>query len=356
MERLTILKSTETQLDSSQIEFIDKIVNELTSENPKVPNIKEFVLALSDQEKYWLNHHEQQLWKEYLAFRCEFKQNKEIFNVSDGPLYLLIEPTSVCNLKCPMCFQADESFTNKSYMGMMDINLFKLAIDEAVLIGVKAVTLASRGEPTLHPKLIEMLSYLKGKFLDLKLNTNGTKMSETLARAMIENGVNELVFSIDSNEKEIYEKLRYGAKFEKVKDNVLLFKKIRDQYPVHETLTRISGVNVLEEQNWIKFKDFWKDYVDQVGWVPAQNRWDTYNNEKKPMRTPCSLLWERIYLWHDGKTNPCDVDYKSLLSPGVFPEKSLKELWKTGKYSQIRNLHLNDLRGDLNPCDRCGVH
>ena len=125
---------------------------------------------------------------------------------------------------------------------------------------------------------------------------------------------------------------------------------------MHETLTRISGVNVLEEQNWINFKNFWKDYVDQVGWVPAQNRWDTYNNEKNPMRTPCSYLWERIYLWHDGKTNPCDVDYKSLLSPGVFPEKSLKELWKTGRYSQIRNLHLNDLRGDLNPCDRCGVH
>ena len=66
------------------------------------------------------------------------------------PLYLLIEPVSTCNLRCPFCFQVDKTFTRKPYMGTMNIDLFKKIIDEANEIGVGAITLASRGEPTLE--------------------------------------------------------------------------------------------------------------------------------------------------------------------------------------------------------------
>ena len=34
-----------------------------------------------------------------------------------------IEPVSACNLRCPMCFQIDKTFTKKPYMGIMDFNL-----------------------------------------------------------------------------------------------------------------------------------------------------------------------------------------------------------------------------------------
>jgi len=254
-----------------------------------------------------------------------------------------------------MCFQADSTFTTKTYMGMMDIELFKSAITEAKDIGVQAITLASRGEPTLHPKLIEMLNFMKGKFLDIKINTNGTKLTEEICRSLIENGVNEVVFSIDSSEKTTFEKLRFGAKLEKVLENVQLFSRIRSEYSNHKTLLRISGVKILKEQDWDKFVDYWGPYFDQVGWVPAQARWDTYNNELSELSEPCRFLWERMYLWHDGTVNPCDVDYKSLLSPGKFPQFSLKQLWDNQVYREIRSDHINLLRSRLKPCDRCGV-
>ena len=76
-----------------------------------------------------------------------------------------------------MCFQVDSSFT-KEFMGMMPWNIFKKTVDEVALNNCKAVTLASRGEPTLHPKL-PMIEYISQKgILDLKINTNATKLNE----------------------------------------------------------------------------------------------------------------------------------------------------------------------------------
>lgn len=80
----------------------------------------------------------------YIIFRYKFfiSGNKKI--VFDAPPYLLIEPVSTCNLKCPFCFQIDKTFTRKPFMGVMSFDLFKKAIDEADKIGIGAVTLASR--------------------------------------------------------------------------------------------------------------------------------------------------------------------------------------------------------------------
>jgi MoaA/NifB/PqqE/SkfB family radical SAM enzyme len=348
---INLLQQSDVRLNADDLLFIEKVI----VGSPIFEELLDFTENLSDQEIYWLKKNPRSIWYDYIEYRFKFKFNKENRIVSEAPIYLLIEPTSVCNLTCPMCFQDDESFTTKSYMGMMQLDMFKEAITQANKIGVKTITLASRGEPTLHPQLPEMLEFMKGKFLDIKLNTNGTKLNEKISRSIIENGVNEIVFSIDSGQKEIFEKLRYGAKFEKVLENVKNFVKIRAEYEGSKTLMRISGVKILEEQDWENFVEFWGPFFDQAGWVPAENRWDTYNNSKSSLTTPCGYLWERMYLWFDGKVNPCDVDYKSILSPGKFPDKSLMELWNNQKYMEVRSKHLALLRADISPCDRCGV-
>ena len=56
-----------------------------------------------------------------------------------------------------MCFQTDKTFTTSEFMGHMTLNLFHTIIDMAHSSGVGAITLASRGEPTLHPKITEMI-------------------------------------------------------------------------------------------------------------------------------------------------------------------------------------------------------
>ena len=158
---------------------------------------KDFSL-LSPQEIHFLNLNSPEIWAEYLIFRYKMNYFPKKKIVYDFPIYLLIEPVSACNLRCVMCFQIDESFTSdSSFMGMMDIDLFKNIIDQAVEGGTKAITLAARGEPTLHPKLGEMLEYCSGKFFELKINTNGTRLNDKLIHKILKSGVTDMVFSID---------------------------------------------------------------------------------------------------------------------------------------------------------------
>ena len=257
-----------------------------------------------------------------------------------------------------MCFQIDESFTNDSnFMGSMELELFKKIIDEAVEGGTKAITLASRGEPTLHPKLGDMLEYCAGKFFELKINTNGTRLNDTLIHKILKSGVTNMVFSIDSYTKNEYESIRVKGIFEQVLQNVKRFKEIKEKfYPKSGCETRVSGVKVDKKQSPNKFKNFWKDYVNNVVMVEMENRWDTYHNPKEIMANgACNYLWERMYVWYDGLCNPCDIDYKSELSVGSIKDESIKEIWNGQKFTELRNIHLNGKRNKVYPCDRCPV-
>ena len=313
---------------------------------------------ITPQENLFLNLHSYELWAPYLIYRYKFKKFPEQRIVTDFPIYLLIEPVSACNLRCIMCFQIDESFTsNNNFMGNMDIDLFKKIIDEAVEGRTKAITLASRGEPTLHPKLGEMLEYCSGKFFELKINTNGIILKDKLIRQILKSGVTDMVFSIDSYTKKDYESIRIQGVFETVLNNVKRFKEIKERfYPNSKCATRVSGVRVDKKQDPNAFKDFWKEYVEHVVIVEMENRWDTYNNPKEIAGTcACDYLWERMYVWYDGLCNPCDVDYKSELQVGSIKENSIKDIWTGEKYQKLRKLHLDGNRNSCYPCDRCPI-
>jgi radical SAM protein with 4Fe4S-binding SPASM domain len=313
---------------------------------------------LSPQELHYLNSHSFDIWSEYLIFRYKFKYFPTNHIVSDFPNYVLIEPVSSCNLRCIMCFQIDETF-NKSgkFMGIMDFELFKKVIDQAYVGGTNAITLASRGEPTLHPKLGDMLEYCKDKFFELKINTNATKLNEKLIHKILKSGVTDVVFSVDSYQKNEYESIRVKGIFENVLNNIKLFQRIRkEHYPNSKCATRISGVKVTKEQDPIQFKKFWEQYVDHVVMIEMENRWDTYHNPKEIAgTTPCDYLWERLYVWFDGICNPCDVDYKSELSVGSIHKNSLGEIWNGSKFNEIRKKHVNGNRHTCYPCDRCPI-
>ena len=153
-------KDFQNMSESSDKNLLNKIISSIENKN----------FSISPQETHFLNSNPDSMWTEYLIFRHKFENYPKEKTVVDFPFYVLIEPISSCNLRCIMCFQIDKTFSNdQSFMGRMDISLFKKVIDECKSGGTKAITLASRGEPTLHPNLGEMLEYCKDKFLELKL-------------------------------------------------------------------------------------------------------------------------------------------------------------------------------------------
>lgn len=356
---------TEKQIDKNKLlDAIRANSKKITKDDDKlilneilylIENDKQY---LSPQEIQFLNSNPQELWAEYLIFRYKFNNYPKKHIVSSFPIYVLVEPVSACNLRCVMCYQTDDSFSNnKIFMGKMELSLFKKIIDECQNGGTKAITMASRGEPTLHPQLGDMLEYCAGKFLELKLNTNATRLTEELSHKILKSGVTDLVFSVDSYSKEEYESIRVNGIFENILSNIKRFKEIKDtQYPNVNCATRVSGVRVNKSQDPQKFKEFWQRYVDHVVMIEMEQKWDTYNNPTESAgKNPCHYLWEKMYIWYDGICNPCDADYKSVLSVGSILNNSIKELWNSTKYNELRNHHMNNQRSLCYPCNRCSV-
>ena len=351
---LSIIDTFKKFIKESDDFYAEELFNQLK-------NNKKFDFPINKSMEMFIVKNQKNIKKiiKYLIFRYKFYiAGKNKINLGYPP-YLLIEPVSTCNLRCPFCFQTDKSFTKKPFMGVIDFDFFKKLIDQADKLETGAITIASRGEPTMHKQYIEMLEYINQKenIFEIKTNTNGTYLTEKMCHAILKNNVTQVVVSSDHYIKEDYERLRLGSNFEKVVKNVDMLFNIRKKfYPDSFTEIRISGIDNERNLDREKFKNFWIKRCDHVTASFPLERWNTYENEVLPnIKDPCENLWDRMYVWFDGKVNPCDPDYKSYLSYGNAKEYNLEELWNNKAISKTREQHIKKDRNKINPCDRCGV-
>ena len=167
----------------------------------------------------------------YLVYRYKYNMYPKLHKVGQFPPCVQIEPTSFCNFRCIMCYQADKSFSNKShgFMGFLEFELFK-KISDQLEGNVEAITFASRGEPTLNKDFLKILEYSKDKFLALKMNTNASMLNEKMIHGILSSDLQTIVFSIDEKDKETYEKIRVNGNFDKIIKNLEKFNEIRTKH------------------------------------------------------------------------------------------------------------------------------
>jgi len=291
----------------------------------------------------------------YFAHRYRYEIYPQVNKIDNYPPYLQIEPTSICNYRCVFCYQTDNKFNKRStgFMGHMKLETFKEIIDQAYG-NVEFISLASRGEPLLCPEFKDMLKYTRDKFFNLKINTNASLLDEKMAHAILESGVKTLVFSADAASKKLYDELRVNGDLNKILKNIKKFQDIKvKKYPDSKIITRVSGVKVNTKQNLDEMEKFWGSLVDQVAFVDYVPWENVYISKLSKVKTPCSDLWRRMFVWWDGKVNPCDVDYKSELSVGNIFDNNISELWKSKEYNSLRKKHLSKLRSKISPCNKC---
>ena len=101
----------------------------------------------------------------------------------------------------------------------------------------------------------------------------------------------------------------------------------------------------------------WLNYVDQTGFTKYTPWQSSYENDTNNLSSACTELWRRMFVWWDGRINPCDTDYKSNLSPGNIKnfDFDLMKSWQSENYLKLRNQHLNKKRKELTPCRSCVV-
>jgi radical SAM protein with 4Fe4S-binding SPASM domain len=293
----------------------------------------------------------------FLVHRYRYEIYPQNLQRDDYPPYLQIEPTSFCNYRCVFCFQSNPNFSGKKngFMGHMTFETFREVVDQSVN-NIEFISLASRGEPLICNDIEKMLAYTRGKFLNLKINTNASVLTESKIHSILQSGIKTIVFSADAADKKLYEQLRVNGSFEKIIKNIKLFKKIREKhYPNAKIISRVSGVKVNQSQNFEEMKNFWNEVVDQVAFVDYCPWEDVYSSKKNELKKPCTELWRRMYIWWDGVANPCEVDFKSSLSIGTIHQNNIRDLWTGKMYENLRKKHQSKLRRKLEPCNKCVV-
>ena len=197
IKKIIELKTKKVGLENLSIDFkkiLEKVILDLTVEKGDIDNNKIFKLEKNVLAE--ISIMDDKDWLRYLVHRYRYEIYPIINKIDDYPPCLQIEPSSICNYRCVFCFETDKTFTNKKngHMGTMDIDLFKKIIDDAEN-RIEFITLASRGEPLVSKRIDEMLNYTKGKFLNLKINTNASMLDEKKCHSILSGGVKTLIFS-----------------------------------------------------------------------------------------------------------------------------------------------------------------
>ena len=97
--------------------------------------------------------------------------------IQDGgrpkPVMFHMSPCNPCNLTCSFC-----CFANRSMKQMLTVEQMKKAIDQFAELGVMGMEFTGGGEPTLHPRLDEVIKYAYEKGLKIGMVTNGSKLKK----------------------------------------------------------------------------------------------------------------------------------------------------------------------------------
>ncbi len=273
------------------------------------------------------------------------------------PAVIGVDPTNICNLKCAFC----GPIRMKERKGVMDMVLFERLLDECLNHRkLWMLILHNFGEPLMNKDIARMVSLAKAKDIarSVTFSTNGTLLTEDLARELVNSGLDGLVFSVDAYNREDYASLKGKDLLERVVENarciMRLKKELKTKRPhVSAKMVRRKGY----EHTFSPFVKMWSVLVDEAVLTPFSN-WGNQvvyeGTEVVPTdRFACHFLWYYPVVSWDGRVFFCCAacDQESVI--GDLNESSMEEIWKGAELKSVRLAHLHKRFGEIRSCSHC---
>lgn len=312
------------------------------------------------------------LWNWFLAEFSYFLKSGKVWAF---PTHLQVEPTNICNLRCPLCHIVTD---NKSG-GFLSLENFKKLIDE---IGDYLLFLHfwGWGEPFLNKDFFSMILYAKNKGIKIITSTNGHffEEEENIDR-LIDSGLDTLVFAVDGIDKETYETYRKNGDFEKVLRGLQLLVRRRKERGVSLPLINLRmlvtrhnehqvmqmrelaekiGVDMLTLKTLCSFDN--KTEGETLVPCNREYRRFEYDDKGKPIRkkNSCKKMWNHPTVYLDGTVVPCDYYTGHEFSLGnVFSAngQGFRRVWFGKDFRQFRARFLKGERSGLR-CENCSMN
>ena len=302
----TLLKPQKTQNTLTELHKIYKktpLHNQMTKK--PIPIISPTYKEISGEDPHkgtlqlerWKNYPKQDIIKRY-------------------PLQLDLETTSACNLRCPMCFQSETE--TRPEVQNMSFELYSHIITEGAAKGLDSIKLQYRGEPLLTTDLPERVRFATERGIQVRFNTNGTLLTKQLAENLIDAGLYQIIFSIDSHIPEEYNKIRRLAKtgkgdFNSVLKNFRQLVELRNERGTTYPQIRVTRVDLPETRtNLPKFSNFWMENGADLVSVVELSDFSMGTTDTKMIVSPefsCEQPWQRLIVLADGQVGPCCRDH-----------------------------------------------
>ncbi len=315
------------------------------------------------------------------GFQYKFLRNPI---VKTYPIRLIIDPANMCNLRCPLCPTGQLKPTrNKT---LMDLTHYKHLVDE-VADYLFEIDLYNWGEPFLNPALFEMIEYAQKKNIRTTLSSNFNILNETMAKKLVESGLEQLTLSLDGTSQESYEKYRRRGNFDRVIRNVRMLvqakKELKSKHPkIHwQFLVMRHNEHEIEkakkmaqelEINEIYFRPIYPDmgellkmtdeqkFQNVENWLPKNEKYSRFDlknktKKKKYKLKSCLFLWTQASINSDGSVSPCCGVYDQKDDFGnAFLDGGFMKVWNNKTYQKARQIASRQMKPDSKLlCSKC---
>jgi len=277
---------------------------------------------------------------------------------------LMIEPTNICNLRCPICITGNG--LNGAPKGTMKFSHFKVIIDQ-VKNFLENILLWGWGEPFLAPDIMKMIDYADKNDILTTIHTNGTVLNKKMMGQFKKNYRLNISFSIDGITQKSYAYYRKGGNLKKVFKNLSYLVNLKEKYNLFNLriiwqflIMKTNEHAILKAQKLAESIGVDKFLLKTIGIAKTHHRYDDFipankklrrerRGEKKQTNQNCSFIkpGRPVVSWQ-GDIYPCCQDFWGEYKMGNAFEDKLLDIWNSKKYADFRENYIKGVNALCN--------
>jgi radical SAM protein with 4Fe4S-binding SPASM domain len=276
--------------------------------------------------------------------------------ITGRPINITIEPTNVCNLKCPVCETGTgELQRDKRHLSFED---FKTIIDK-IVSHTNTIMYYFMGEPFLNKGWVAQVSYAKKK--GIPFVTTCTNGDFACPDDILASGIDLVSFQLGGMSQETHQIYRIGSDISRVMSNLEETIKLRNKKGLKKPVIEVGFI--LMKHNEHEVSTF-KDYCGSIGancfnlidpcvrtieqgrrFLPGdRNNWiydpEAFDNGVLKRRyTPqndCPWIYYSMTVLSNGDVVPCCHDPRGKFVMGNLLKDDLEAIWNGDKFTSFR--------------------
>tara|TARA_B100000686_G_C16802386_1_gene987068 strand:+ start:2677 stop:3546 length:870 start_codon:yes stop_codon:yes gene_type:complete len=232
----------------------------------------------------------------------------------------------------------------------MPMDMYRKIVDECAANGLYTLKFSMRGEPTLHPEIVEMVAYAKEKGVkEVWINTHGGNLTDEMMEGFVKGGLDILNISFDGL-GEIYESVRKPLKYDKSLEKLKIIMDVRKKYQAKKPLVKVQSL-------WSSIKHDPDEYLNVMSNIVDKVAYNIDYDFKEHHFVPdpefvCYRLWQQISITSKGDYLKCPSDFEKEEVLGNVMDISIKKAWGTMQRIE-REKHLARRRLESDVCAKC---